>query len=65
MNDININLTPIVSAIMEELVEPYQTFLAQLLRDGRITQEESERVRSDIQARGERLSERVRALLGR
>lgn len=59
MSNINIDLNPVVGAILRVMVEPYQSFLATLQSDGRVTMEEIESLRAQILDRGDRLAELV------
>jgi len=55
----NINVTPVIAAIVSVLSEPYQDFLSRLITQGRITVDEANAVEAEITARGERLGDLV------
>jgi RIO-like serine/threonine protein kinase len=58
-----INLTPLVSAVLSILSEPYQELVARLHREGRITDAEVGALRASILERSEHLAELVKAQL--
>ena len=57
MTDIDMN--PIVRAVLRVLSEPYRTFVEGLHAEGRITREELESLHAALLDRGERLADLV------
>ena len=63
MTEINVDMTPFVSAIVAVLSEPYNAFLRKLQSEGRITDAELADLRQAILDRGSRLADLVREQL--
>ena len=56
----NSEIAPVIAAIVETLVEPYEDFLARLQAAGRITAEEVAAVNAAVHQRKESLAESAR-----
>ena len=54
-----VNITPLAVSIVRVMVKPYQQFLAQMLKDERVTKEEMEQIERQVIEQGERLDELV------
>jgi hypothetical protein len=59
----SVSTTPFIAAILQVMTEPYQTLIAALYRDGRVTDAEVAELRQAILDRGERLPDLVQAEL--
>ena len=55
----SVNITPLAASIVRVMMQPYQQFLAQMLKDERVTKEEMEQIDQQVIKRGERLDELV------
>ena len=60
----NSEITPVIAAIIETLVEPYTDFLTRLQAAGRITAEEVAAVNEAVHKRKDGLAESVREYVG-
>ena len=54
-----VNITPLAVSIVRVMVKPYRQFLAQMLKDERVTKEEMEQIERQVIEQGERLDELV------
>ena len=59
------DLTAVVTSIVGVMLEPYNDLLTQMAEDGRLKDEEADRLREQILERGKRLGELVREDLAR
>ncbi len=59
----NSDISPVIAAVIETLVEPYADFIARLHSEGRITAQEVEGVNTAVDQRKEGLAESVRDYL--
>ena len=55
-----INLTPVVCAILEVFLKPYNELLSKMARDGRLTQEDLTLLRQQVTECGESLGATLR-----
>lgn len=63
MDELQIDMTPYVAAIMKVLSEPYKNLVQRLLADGRLKREEVEALHKEILERTDQLPELVKAEL--
>jgi hypothetical protein len=59
ISNVNVDLNPIVAAMLRVLVEPYKSFVEKLSAEGRIDALEVKALQIDILERGERLAELI------
>ena len=58
MNEgITIDLSPVMVSCVKVFLKPYQDFLAQMMKDGRVTEEEMARLLQQVLEQGERLGD--------
>lgn len=60
-----INLTPVVYAILEVFLKPYNELLSKMAIDGRLTQEELTLLRQQVTECGESLGATLRSRMAR
>jgi hypothetical protein len=61
---VRIDLTKIVGLVVSVISQPYNDLLAKLSAEGRVTEEEVQQLREEIQKRGASLPELVAGQLG-
>ena len=54
-----IDITEITLSVLKVMIKPYNDFLKQMLKDGRVTEAELERLRKQFSERGDRFDELV------
>ena len=57
--ELSVNITPLAVSIIRVMMKPYRQFLAQMLKDERVTKEEMEQIERQVIEQGERLGELV------